>query len=269
MIDFGSSKNVISEYAVDKLGIARETHPAPYSLGWLHEDTTVWITQRALVSFSIGPYYKDRIYCDIAAMDISHLLLGRPWEYDQNIIHYGTDNTYQFTWDAHKILLLPSNEPMLPIPTSPVVPTPPSKRVSLICSYETLRSEMKAEGRMFALIQSPSTHLPSPKIHQDIITVLEEFRDVFPKDLLTGLPPLRDIQHHIDLVPGATLPNRPNYRMSPNKHEELRRQVEDLLRPYPREHVAMRCTGTSHPQKRWYLAYVCRLQGNQQHNCEI
>ncbi|KAG2286792.1 hypothetical protein Bca52824_046396 [Brassica carinata] len=26
------------------------------------------------------------------------------------------------------------------------------------------------EGRMFALIQSPSTHLPSPKIHQDIIT---------------------------------------------------------------------------------------------------
>ena len=230
VIDSGSSKNVFSEYAVDKLGIARETHPAPYSLGWLHEDTTVRITQRALVSFSIGPYYKDRIYCDIAAMDISHLLLGRPWEYDQNIIHYGTDNTYQFTWDAHKILLLPSNEPMLPIPTSPVVPTPPSKRVSLICSYETLRSEMKAEGRMFALIQSPSTHLPSPKIHQDIITVLEEFRDVFPKDLLTGLPPLRDIQHHIDLVPGATLPNRPHYRMSPDEHEELRRQVEDLLR---------------------------------------
>ena len=117
MIDFGSSKNVISEYAVDKLGIARETHPAPYSLGWLHEDTTVWITQRALVSFSIGPYYKDRIYCDI------------PWEYDRNIIHYGTDNTYQFTWDTHKILLLPSKEPMLPIPTTPVVPTPPSTRI--------------------------------------------------------------------------------------------------------------------------------------------
>lgn len=124
VIDSGSSKNVISEYAVDKLGIGRETHPLPYTLGWLHESSTVRITQRSLVSFSIGPHYKDRIYCDVAAMDISHLLLGRPWEYDRKIIHYGADNKYQFTWDNHKILLLPSKDPMLPIPATPTEPSP-------------------------------------------------------------------------------------------------------------------------------------------------
>jgi hypothetical protein len=52
--------------------------------------------------------------------------------------------------------------------------------------------------------------------------LVEEFMDVFPSELLDELPPLWDIQHQIDLVPGSSLPYRPHYHMSPNEHEELR-----------------------------------------------
>ena len=50
-----------------------------------------------------------------------------------------------------------------------------------------------------------------------------------PEEIPHGLPPIRNIQHQIDLIPGSVLPNKPAYRMSPNEHEELTRQVYDLL----------------------------------------
>ena len=73
-----------------------------------------------------------------------------------------------------------------------------------------------------------TSHDPSNVPHE-VSLLLSEFQDIMPKDLLLGLPPIRGIEHQIDFVPGASLPNRAAYRASPEETKELQRHVQELL----------------------------------------
>ncbi|KAH9734747.1 Endonuclease [Citrus sinensis] len=67
----------------------------------------------------------------------------------------------------------------------------------------------------------------------------KDFDDVFPNEVPSGLPPIRRIEHQIDFVPRATIPNRPEYRSNPEETKELQRQVEELLaKGYVRESMS-------------------------------
>jgi hypothetical protein len=51
--------------------------------------------------------------------------------------------------------------------------------------------------------------------------LLQEYEDIFPSEIPPGLPPMRRIEHQIDLIPGATLPNRAAYRTNPEETKEI------------------------------------------------
>ncbi|KAJ0885239.1 putative nucleotidyltransferase, Ribonuclease H [Helianthus annuus] len=226
VIDSGSCDNLISEEAVQKLALKTESHPKPYKLQWLKKGGEVTVSKRALVSISIGSTYKDDVVCDVVPMDACHLLLGRPWEYERNIEHNGRSNTYSFLFGGVKITLVPSKPKQLA-----------TKQSGSLLTISQFQDELEEADNVFILIGKPVAE--EVDIPECMVPLFEEFVDVFPDDLPAGLPPLRDIQHHIDLEPGSQLPNKPHYRMSPKEHEELRRQVEDLIsKGYVRESMS-------------------------------
>ena len=62
-----------------------------------------------------------------------------------------------------------------------------------------------------------------------VVDLLEEFQDIFSNNVLDGLPLVQKISHQMDLIPGASLPNKAAHRMTPAESEELNRQVNELL----------------------------------------
>jgi hypothetical protein len=58
--------------------------------------------------------------------------------------------------------------------------------------------------------------------------VVCEYPNVFPEEL-PGMPPDRDIEFVIELIPGTSpIAQRP-YRMNPQELEELKKQLADML----------------------------------------
>ena len=60
------------------------------------------------------------------------------------------------------------------------------------------------------------------------VPVVCEFPDVFPEEL-PGLPPDREIEFCIDVVPGTDPISMPPYRMAPAELKELNEQLKELL----------------------------------------
>ena len=60
------------------------------------------------------------------------------------------------------------------------------------------------------------------------VPVVRDFLDVFPDDL-PGLPPEREIDFPIDLVPGTAPISLPPYRMAPAELKELKAQLQELV----------------------------------------
>ena len=95
---------------------------------------------------------------------------------------------------------------------------------SLISMIRARRLLSKGCSGYLACVQEVRRELP--RLEQ--VPVVGEFPDVFPDDL-AGLPPDREIEFTIDLVPGTGPISAAPYRMAPLELQELKAQLQELL----------------------------------------
>jgi hypothetical protein len=67
----------------------------------------------------------------------------------------------------------------------------------------------------FVVVRKPRVILASTSMDdfpEEVQELLDNFADIVVDELPNSFPPIKSISHHIDLIPGASLPNKAAYR---------------------------------------------------------
>ncbi|GKE85177.1 putative reverse transcriptase domain-containing protein [Tanacetum coccineum] len=92
----------------------------------------------------------------------------------------------------------------------------------IICDEKVVHIPIDGETLIIRVMEKKSDE----KRLEDI-PVVRGFLEVFPKDL-PGLPPVRQVEFQINLIPGATPVARAPYRSAPLEMQELSEQLQEL-----------------------------------------
>jgi hypothetical protein len=249
IIDGGSCNNLVSADFMAKISLTICLHAHSYYIQWLNNSGKAKVTHTTRVHFSIDTYY-DYADCDVVPLQACSLLLGHPWEFDTDAIHHGRSNKYTLVHNGKKITLLPLTPNEIVQCDRAIAET--ARRESEIQHASPVKHEQRAPSSSFNAIKLKSCAMLATKsdlaastnvdvsFHalvcrqvlfslEDITTLLprvitnllQEFKDVFPAEIPLGLPSLRGIEDQIDLILGASLPNRAAYRANPEETKEI------------------------------------------------
>ena len=107
---------------------------------------------------------------------------------------------------------------------------PKHEGLELISAQRAI-NEVEAEATYLMIVAHSEKNSIAEKIN--VIPVVEEYANVFP-DEIPELPPSRDVDFSIDLIPEAGPVSMAPYRMAPAELAESKKQIEDFLEKFIR-----------------------------------
>jgi RNase H-like domain found in reverse transcriptase/Reverse transcriptase (RNA-dependent DNA polymerase)/Integrase zinc binding domain/Chromo (CHRromatin Organisation MOdifier) domain/Retroviral aspartyl protease len=216
MVDSGSTGDFISDTYVSQ----HELHEYEYK-----HSKTVWLADGK--QHTVSKYIECQL--DIGDMSqsiqlavlplIGHdIILGTTWLQRHNP---------HINWSTGTVTVECNGKPCV----LPQISEHSNRSIEVVSALQIKREVQKGEQLYLALVTPDASTSSDSKLSMsdNARAIISEFKDVFPEDLPSGLPPKRDIDHRIDLVPGQAPPSRPTYRMSQPEMDELKKQLTELM----------------------------------------
>nr|GEW18950.1 putative reverse transcriptase domain-containing protein [Tanacetum cinerariifolium]GEW47051.1 putative reverse transcriptase domain-containing protein [Tanacetum cinerariifolium] len=100
-------------------------------------------------------------------------------------------------------------------------------RLYIISFTKTQKYMLKGCHVFLAHVTTKKTEDKSKKKRLEDIPIVRDFPEVFPEDF-PGLPPTRQVEFQIDLIPGAAPVARAPYRLALSEMKELSKQLQEL-----------------------------------------
>ncbi|GJZ85585.1 putative reverse transcriptase domain-containing protein [Tanacetum coccineum] len=99
-------------------------------------------------------------------------------------------------------------------------------RLNIISCTKTQKYMEKGFPIFLAHVTAKEVEDKSEKKRLEDVAIVQDFPEVFPEDL-PGLPPTRQVEFQIDLVPGVAPVARAPYRLAPSEMKELSEQLKE------------------------------------------
>nr|GEV87440.1 putative reverse transcriptase domain-containing protein [Tanacetum cinerariifolium] len=165
------------------------------------------------LNFMNHPFNIDLMRVPLGCFDV---IIGMDWltKYQGVIIYYGKIVRVPF---VREMLIFQCNEEN----------EREESRLNIISCTKAQEYLSKGCDAFLAHIYTKEANDKSEGKRLEGVSIVIYFPEVFPEDL-PGIPPSRQVEFQIDLVPGAAPVARAPYRLAPSKMKELAKQLQEL-----------------------------------------
>ncbi|GJT06728.1 putative reverse transcriptase domain-containing protein [Tanacetum coccineum] len=215
LFDTGADRSFVSTQFSALINIAPTTLDHGYNVE-LADGRIIWVNTVLLgctLNFLNHPFHVDLMPVEMGTYDV---IIGMDWL-----------TKYQAVIDcAKKIVRIPFGSEIL-IFHGDGSRNKRGTRLNIISCTKAQKYLLQGCHVFLAHITVKETGDKSKKKQLQDVPIVKNFPEVFPEDL-PGLPPTRQVEFHIDLVPGAAPVARAPYRLAPSEMKELADQLQEL-----------------------------------------